>query len=310
MDVRARKLLDRQDAVVAWRQLRGAGVSADVATRLVRGWRKLHDGVWFAGFGTPTDMQRWLGATLTTPESVLADECAAAFWKLRRDRGNTLTVVRPGAGGKQRMGRLVVRYSRTLAGEIVVRRGIRVTTPERTIIDVWPRLADFGRRKLLREALRTRVTTCARMTAALARHRGRRGTQTLGRLIAQYTRLQLERCKSDGEAYAMEVLDDAGLELPRVNEEVAGEEADLSWRRLGLIIELDGPQFHVLRDADARKTATWTQAGNRVLRMSTDTLFATPEALVELALSAGVPQIRRRRRAKSREQRSTRLNAS
>jgi hypothetical protein len=99
--------------------------------------------------------------------------------------------------------------------------------------------------------------------------------------VSRYARLQLDRCRSDAEAFALEVLDEAGIDPPAVNAIVAGEEADLSWP--GLIIDIDGPGFHVLKDADARKTRTWTQAGNVVRRIGSDTLFATPDRLVTLA---------------------------
>ena len=36
------------------------------------------------------------------------------------------------------------------------------------------------------------------------------------------------------------MLRDAGFELPRLNQRVAGEEADLSWPRHRLIVEIDG----------------------------------------------------------------------
>jgi hypothetical protein len=84
------------------------------------------------------------------------------------------------------------------------------------------------------------------------------------------------------------VLDEAGIDPPAVNEIVAGEEADLSWP--GLIIEIDGPGFHVLKDADARKTRTWTRAGNAVRRIGSDTLFATPDRLVTPAHPHAMPR--------------------
>jgi hypothetical protein len=119
------------------------------------------------------------------------------------------------------------------------------------------------------------------VAAALKAHRGRRGTATLNALVSRYERLQLHRCRSDAEAYATEILDEAKLPLPQVNAIVAGEEADLSWP--GFIIEIDGPGYHVLTNQDARKTSTWKQAGNDVGRIDTDTLFAHPQRLVALA---------------------------
>ena len=45
--------------------------------------------------------------------------------------------------------------------------------------------------------------------------------------------------------------------MPRLNISVAGEEADLSWPREKLIIEIDGGPFHQDKGEDARKEAAW-----------------------------------------------------
>ncbi len=50
------------------------------------------------------------------------------------------TVVRPGRIGPVRADGLLVRYSATLTGNVVRCDGLWVTTPERTLIDVWPLL--------------------------------------------------------------------------------------------------------------------------------------------------------------------------
>ena len=81
---------------------------------------------------------------------------------------------------------------------------------------------------------------------------------------------------------AVALIADAGLEVPDVNEDVAGEEADLSWPQARLIIELDGPSYHVLRDADIRKMKVWHAAGFDVQRLSTDAVYADPERLLTL----------------------------
>jgi len=59
-------------------------------------------------------------------------------------------------------------------------------------------------------------------------HRGRRGTGALNALVSRYRRLDLHRCKSDAEAYALHVLDEHKRPLPQVNEPIDNLEADLS----------------------------------------------------------------------------------
>ena len=91
--------------------------------------------------------------------------------------------------------------------------------------------------------------------------------------VEQLAGLRLDRCRSDAEAWAVALIADAGLAAPDVNERVAGEEADLSWPAARLIVELDGPSYHVLRDADIRKMKAWRAAGFDVQRLPTDAVY-------------------------------------
>ena len=100
--------------------------------------------------------------------------------------------------------------------------------------------------------------------------------------VEQLAGLRLERCRSDAEAWAVALIADAGLESPGVNEDVAGEEADLSWPASRLIIELDGPGYRVLRDADIRKMKAWRAAGFDVQRLDAPAVYAEPERLLAM----------------------------
>jgi very-short-patch-repair endonuclease len=135
---------------------------------------------------------------------------------------------------------------------------------------------------MLREGLRLGSTTAPRMLAAIRAHRRRRGVASLRAEVEQLGGLRLDRCRSDAEAWAVALIADAGLEAPDVNERVAGEEADLSWPAARLIVELDGPSYHVLRDADIRKMNAWREAGFDVRRLPTDAVYHEPERLLAL----------------------------
>lgn len=282
----------QRDVVARWQLVGPAAPRAAVraADRAVRGLRRLHDGVYLLGHAPATERQRWWAATLTAPGTALSHASAAALHGLWSWPRSFETVTRPGSGGPRRLGDVLVHYAEDLDAWVVEDDGLRITAVERTLIDLSPHVGDVRRRKLLREALRLRLVTLASMRAALAAHRGRRGTVPLARLVERYATLRLDRCRSDAEARAMEVLFEAGLVLPDVNEHRAGEEADLSWEALRLIIEIDGPGFHVLTDEDARKTAAWQAGGWRVRRIGSDAVFARPQELVALALAHGVPR--------------------
>jgi very-short-patch-repair endonuclease len=92
-----------------------------------------------------------------------------------------------------------------------------------------------------------------------------------------------KRTRSNAEALGFEVLHDAGIEPPKVNTRIAGEEADLAWPAHKLIIEIDGPQYHQFADEDARKQRIWERAGYVVRRIPSDTVYDDPSRLLALA---------------------------
>lgn len=87
----------------------------------------------------------------------------------------------------------------------------------------------------------------------------------------------------------METLRDARHPLPKLNVRIAGEEADLSWARWKLIIEIDGGPFHLDVGEDARKQSLWERAGWTVRRIDADRVYEDPERLLSLARDPNVP---------------------
>ena len=79
------------------------------------------------------------------------------------------------------------------------------------------------------------------------------------------------------------MLRDANRPRPRLNARIAGEEADLSWPKERLIIEIDGGPFHLDVGEDERKKASWERAGWTVRRISSDDVYERPERFLRLA---------------------------
>jgi very-short-patch-repair endonuclease len=71
--------------------------------------------------------------------------------------------------------------------------------------------------------------------------------------------------------------------MARLNYRIAGEEADLSWPHLRLIIEIDGGPFHKDVGEDARKEAIWRHAGWEVRRIDSDDVYKHPRLILALA---------------------------
>ena len=67
-----------------------------------------------------------------------------------------------------------------------------------------------------------------------------------------------------------------------MNRKIAGEEADLIWRKRRLIIEIDGGPFHLDVGEDLRKQQIWERAGYTVRRIPSDAVWNEPARLVAL----------------------------
>ncbi|MGI9021252.1 MAG: hypothetical protein ACR2G3_11145 [Solirubrobacterales bacterium] len=285
-DVRVAELAGRQFNRVSRQQLLGLGLSERTIDRAIATGRLAV--VEMGVFAVPPVLQhddwgRWMGATLTAPGTGLSHESAAAaygFWSLRR---RYETVTRRGNGGPRRHGGILVYRSSTLAGNRDRLNGIPITSVGRTVIDLAAHQSSKALARSVREAIRLELTSLDALGDCLGRHHGRRGAGRLGATIARYAGLPLEQARSGAEIRALEVLRAAGRELPRLNARIAGEEADLSWPRHHLIIEIDGRPFHLDKGEDARKQGRWEAAGWTVRRLPSGDVYEHPHRLLTLA---------------------------
>ena len=287
MDAHVRALAARQaDVVAAW-QLREAGWTwAKIRHHAhSRGWRRIHQGVYALTSSPLSRRQLWFAALLTAPGTVLSHGSAGACYGWYRFARPYEVVTRPGRGGRRRQGRVLIFRSTCLDGEVTRHMGIPITTAARALVDLASGLDEKRIGRAFREATRLRTTTARSVLESVERHPGRRGTPLLRALATRYTRLPYARTRSDAEARALELLHDARIPPPRVNADVAGEEADLVWVERRLIVEVDGPQFHQFPGEDARKEQSWRAAGYTVRRIASDTVYEAPADLIAVCAS-------------------------
>src|SRR4051794_36940204 len=223
MHVRLRELAAAQrDLVAAWQLLRAGWTWKGVEHHAAQhAWRAIYSGVYALTQAPLTREQLRMAATLSAPNSFLSHASAGAHYGIRAFPGRFETITRPGEGGRRRHDGLLISHSRTLADNTTVHDGIPTTTPERTIIDL---AAHGDPARPLREALRLKLTTPYSLARSLEKHKGRRGTHKLQELNDRYSAIPYSRTRSNAEARALEILHDAGAELPEVNERIAGEE--------------------------------------------------------------------------------------
>lgn len=273
----------RQEGVVADWQLRGAGLTRAAIRHRTRGLLEVQDGVYLTGEAAPTRRQLWWAAALTAPGRFVSHASAGAAFGFRPWDGAFETVTGPGSGGPRRLPALLVCRSSTLPGNTATLQGLPITTGERALADLARGLDDRALDRCVREALRLRVTTCARIQAMLVRSSPPCRPRRLACLAARYARLPIARARSDAEAHALALLDAAGFPVPQVNARIAGGEADLSWPIARHVVELDGPDFHQFPDADLAKQRAWERAGWTVARLPTDEVYDRPGRLLAAA---------------------------
>jgi len=113
------------------------------------------------------------------------------------------------------------------------------------------------------------------------RFRGRRGVTRLRRLIEGADHPMLTR--SEAEERFLALVRAGELPPPEVNVLVDGYEVDFLWRDKGLVVEVDGFQFHSSRRAferDRRRDADLQTAGFSVLRLTWRQVVDEPYATI------------------------------
>jgi very-short-patch-repair endonuclease len=261
-DLALAAMADSRHGVVTRALLLNAGFSSEDVARLVKARRlhRLHQGVYAVGHQVLTTEGRWMAAALAVG-GALSHTTAAAAWDLRRTSSPLIHVTVPGDPGRKRRKGMKVHRSTTLTdAEISVWRGIPITTPARTIIDLARTLKgralehviDLADQRGLVDFDQLRTARSASLQAVLSRYR------------PAPTRSELE------ERF-LTLCDDHGIKRPETNTRIEGFEVDFVWRDRRLIVEVDGYAYHRSPEAfetDRERDVTLTVAGWRVLRFT------------------------------------------
>jgi very-short-patch-repair endonuclease len=280
-----------QHGVVAAWQLRELGVGRET----VRAWAAagyLHRvlyGVYAVGHPALTPRARMMAALLAGGRgAALSHHSAAVVWDLQAVSTPIVDVSVP----RSRRGRGGIRTHRPRQlGPVdrTVEDGFQVTTASRTIFDLAGMLPRARIRTMWETADRRGLLDVRRIEAlCAAMGQGRNGTPVIRLLLAEtspppFTRSELERrftelCRANG------------LPTPGQNVFLHGYEVDAYWPEHGLVVELDGFEFHRTRRAferDNRRDAVLAAAGLRVLRLGWREVVDEP-ALAVRALRQGL----------------------
>jgi very-short-patch-repair endonuclease len=209
---------------------------------------------------------RWRGAVLACgPDAALSHRSAAVFWELLEDRWDFVDVTTPRRGRKGTEGIRLHRTRRLGEDEVVVVRGIRVTTVERTLLD----LADVVPLGVLRRAARQAEVLRLPVGSPRERAHGRRGAPALSALALH--RAEISMTRSELESRFLRLCRRFQIPLPEVNRVIEGRERDFVWRDALLVVEVDGHATHGTTHAfedDRARDLALVRAGWRVVRFT------------------------------------------
>lgn len=285
-DLGLAKLADEQHGVVSYGQLAMLGLGRGAIEHRAHTGRlhRLHRGVYAVGRRTVPREGRWLAAVFACgPDALLSHRSAAALWGLLHDSRRTIDVTvaggsRPGSRG------LAVHNVRRLHHDDRARRDhIPVTSVSRTLLDVASVLPPRRLARAVEEAERLWLFDLRTLTELCERSNGKRGVRPLREAIDRY-RPGAPVIRSDLERLFVEVCDRAGLPRPAMNLFVAGCEVDAAWLDRGLVVEVDGFEYHRTRGAfetDRRRDAALQREGLRVLRVTDRRLKDDPAGIAE-----------------------------
>ncbi len=262
-------LVAEQHGVVTRRQLLDLGLPAHgIAHRVKRG--RLHQvrlGVYAVGRPELTRDGRWKAALLACGSGTfLSHASGCEFWDLSDPAPEIeisvsppRTISRPGITLHRRYG--------FDPAEIQIQRGIAVTDPIRTLIDVAPRTTEDDLEELLGRADRLNLVDPESVRDRLDRVSG----PGVGRLRTVLDRRTLTLTDTQLERRFLPIARRAGLPQPLTQQWVNGYRVDFHWPDLGLVVETDGLRYHrtaAQQTIDARRDQTHTAAGLTPLRFS------------------------------------------
>jgi very-short-patch-repair endonuclease len=279
------EIAGRQRGVVSRAQLLAAGLTSGAIKHRLRAGRlhRVHSGVYRAGHNAPIDGAREMAAVLACGAgAVVSHRSAASLWQLlpypAQERPIDITVA--GRDPGTRRGLRVHRVTALDERDVGSVRGVPVTAPARTILDLAAVLSSHELERALAEAQVRRLVRRRDLVDQLERSRGRPGTRMLRRILA------LEGgpapTRSDAERRMMRLVRAAELPVPRVNSRLGRYEVDFLWPKQRLVVEVDSFRFHSPRarfERDRARDAALAAAGYTVIRVTWRQLVDAPEAV-------------------------------
>jgi very-short-patch-repair endonuclease len=270
----------RQLGLITAGQLITAGVGrGSIRWRLANGaLHRVFRGVYLVGHPVPAPGALEFAAVLACGEGTVASHhSAAGLWRLGAPARDAVEVTVAGRDCRTRTGLRVYQVDELSPQDRTTKGGIPVTAPARTVIDYASTTGPSEAERVIAEAFALRLLTEPQLVAAIDRAPHRAGVACVKAILGQPG--GAKRTRSGGERAMLRLIRAAGLPEPLTNHPIKGFDADFFWPEVGLIVEVDGGDFHRPRPAferDHRRDIVHKAAGHEVLRVSGQQLDQEP----------------------------------
>lgn len=248
-------------------------------------------GVYAVGHPRPEGIARAAAAVLACGDAaVLGYFSAAALWEMGPKWPAVPEVTVP---TRRRPAGIRVHIHPTLESRDIRRhRGIRVTSPARTLLEIAPALSKAGLARAVNEARLQRHLRIADLEDLIGRCEGRAGVRLLTPFVAE---LPTGPTRSEFEDRFLDFARSYDLPTPQTNVRVAGYEVDALFPHHKVIVELDGYKYHQGRrsfERDRERDAALLAAGYVTIRITWERLTTQPEreaARLQAILTSRIP---------------------
>jgi very-short-patch-repair endonuclease/predicted transcriptional regulator of viral defense system len=264
-------LAAKQHGIITRRELISLGFSPDaIEHRIAQGrLHRIRRGVYAVGRPGLTRHGRWMAAVLACgSRASLSHRSAAALWGIGDETAGRIDIsVR--RRSEHRLAGIRARSRPALPEtDIVMKDGIPVTQPVRTLLDLATVLGPREVERAVNEADKRDLVDPEGLREQLPSHAGEPGVAMLRALLDRDTfRLSDEELEVAFRPIAI----GAGLPQPETKARVNGFEVDFFWPDLKLVIETDGLRYHRTPSAQARdhvRDQAHTAAGYTTLRFT------------------------------------------
>ena len=287
------ELARAQNRVVTGRQLEAAGIGRSaIAHRTAIGrLYRIYRGVYLLDPREDASRITLFTAAVAAcgDRSLLSHRSAAELWGLLPHENGAIDVTAVGAEPRGRPGIRRHRIRALDRRDVRRRRGVPVTAPARTIIDLSMSLQASDLEHVVATALRDGLARERELRSILDRCPTHNGAAELKAVLdldggPAFTRSWAER-------RMVSLCRQARIPVPVTNTRLHGWEVDCLWPEQRLVVEVDGYKFHGDRfafESDRRKGAALVAAGYRVIRVTYRQLKDEPLAVIgAIALALG-----------------------